>query len=160
MPQTWDPFERQQSSATRTRRLMNDPTRNGDRFLFWDWLNSTSGRGPFVPEGQRDSDYFGAQGTRRERRQYEDFMKEYDFRSPPVCARHVKRQVTLRLSVDVIEYLGREESACLPKLINLYLSDCAQSTKNSSSNGCARAIRDSLPELATWRAVADADSSR
>lgn len=60
--------------------------------------------------------------------------KQYDFsksvRNP--YAKHVKRQVTLRLSVDVIEYfkgLAKETGVPYQNLINLYLSDCAQTAK-------------------------------
>ena len=60
--------------------------------------------------------------------------REYDFsksvRNP--YAKHVKRQVTLRLNVDVIDYfkgLAKETGVPYQNLINLYLSDCAQTTK-------------------------------
>lgn len=62
--------------------------------------------------------------------------KEYDFakmkgRKNPY-ARLLKKQVTLRLGVDVIEYFKRlAQEAGIPyqNLINLYLKDCAHSRK-------------------------------
>jgi len=60
--------------------------------------------------------------------------KEYDFtdsvRNP--YARHVRKQVTLRLGADVIAYfkaLAEETEVPYQNLINLYLSDCAHSGK-------------------------------
>jgi len=62
--------------------------------------------------------------------------KEYDFskmkgrRNP--YARKLKKQVTLRLGVDVIEYFkGLAEETGIPyqNLINLYLRECAHSRK-------------------------------
>lgn len=60
--------------------------------------------------------------------------KEYDFsksvKNP--YAKHLKKQVTLRLGVDVIEYfknLADETGVPYQNLINLYLQDCAQSQK-------------------------------
>lgn len=60
--------------------------------------------------------------------------KEYDFskatKNP--YAKHLKRQVTLRLNVDVIDYFkGMSKQTGIPyqNLINLYLSDCAKSSK-------------------------------
>ena len=58
--------------------------------------------------------------------------KEYDLtkmkrrRNP--SAKHLKRQVTLRMSVDVIEYfktMAKETGVPYQNLINLYLVDCA-----------------------------------
>lgn len=62
--------------------------------------------------------------------------KEYDFskmkgRKNP-HAKRLKKQVTLRLGVDVIEYFkGLAEETGIPyqNLINLYLRDCARSQK-------------------------------
>ncbi len=62
--------------------------------------------------------------------------KEYDFskmkgRKNP-HAKKLKKQVTLRLGVDVIEYFkGLAEETGIPyqNLINLYLRDCAHSQK-------------------------------
>jgi uncharacterized protein (DUF4415 family) len=62
--------------------------------------------------------------------------KEYDFskmkgRKNPY-AKGLKKQVTLRLGVDVIEYFkGLSEETGIPyqNLINLYLRDCALSNK-------------------------------
>ena len=58
--------------------------------------------------------------------------KEYDFsksvKNP--YAKHLKKQVTLRLNVDVVEYFKKQsEEAGVPyqNLINLYLQDCAHS---------------------------------
>jgi uncharacterized protein (DUF4415 family) len=47
-------------------------------------------------------------------------------------ARRLKRQVTIRLGVDVIEYfkgMAKETGIPYQNLINLYLSDCAQSQR-------------------------------
>ena len=61
--------------------------------------------------------------------------KEYDFsksvKNP--YAKHLKKQVTLRLGIDVIDYfkkLAEETGVPYQNLINLYLQDCAQSQKN------------------------------
>ncbi len=65
--------------------------------------------------------------------------KEYDFskmkghKNP--YAKKLKKQVTLRLGTDVIEYFkGLAEETGIPyqNLINLYLRDCAQSHKKLS----------------------------
>jgi len=60
--------------------------------------------------------------------------KEYDFsksvKNP--YAKHLKKQVTLRLGIDVIDYfkkLAEETGVPYQNLINLYLQDCAQSQK-------------------------------
>ena len=60
--------------------------------------------------------------------------KEYDFsksvRNP--YAKHLKKQVTLRLGIDVIDYfkkLAEETGVPYQNLINLYLQDCAHSQK-------------------------------
>ena len=60
--------------------------------------------------------------------------KEYDFsksvKNP--YAKHLKKQVTLRLGTDVIEYfkaLAEETGIPYQNLINLYLRECAQSGK-------------------------------
>ena len=60
--------------------------------------------------------------------------KEYDFtdsvRNP--YAKHCRKQVTMRLNTDVIEYfksLARETGVPYQNLINLYLSECAHSGK-------------------------------
>lgn len=62
--------------------------------------------------------------------------KEYDFsksvKNP--YAKHLKKQVTLRLGVDVVEYfkkLADETGIPYQNLINLYLQDCAQSPKKN-----------------------------
>jgi predicted DNA binding CopG/RHH family protein len=47
-------------------------------------------------------------------------------------AKRLKRQVTIRMGVDVIEYFkGMAEQTGIPyqNLINLYLSDCVQSRR-------------------------------
>ena len=62
--------------------------------------------------------------------------KEYDFlkmrgRKNPY-AKRLKKQVTLRLGIDVIEYfkgLAAEIGVPYQNLINLYLRDCALSNK-------------------------------
>lgn len=55
--------------------------------------------------------------------------KEYDFsgsvRNPH--AKHLKKQITLRLGIDVIDYfkhLAEETGVPYQNLINLYLQDC------------------------------------
>ena len=60
--------------------------------------------------------------------------KEYDFsksvKNP--YAKYLKKQVTLRLGVDVIDYfkhLAEETGVPYQNLINLYLQDCAHSHK-------------------------------
>ncbi|MFI5176122.1 MAG: CopG family antitoxin [Terriglobia bacterium] len=60
--------------------------------------------------------------------------KEYDFsksvKNP--FAKHLKKQVTLRLGVDVIAYfkaLAQETGVPYQNLINLYLKECAHSGK-------------------------------
>ncbi len=62
--------------------------------------------------------------------------KEYDFtkmkgRKNPYAS-SLKKQVTLRLGKDVIEYfkdLAKESGIPYQNLINLYLADCAQHQK-------------------------------
>jgi len=47
-------------------------------------------------------------------------------------ANHPRKQVTMRLGIDVIEYfkaLAKETGMPYQNLINLYLRDCAQSGK-------------------------------
>ena len=65
--------------------------------------------------------------------------KEYDFdkmkgrRNP--YAKHVKKQVTIRIGVDVIDYfknLAEETGVPYQNLINLYLRDCVQSNRKLS----------------------------
>jgi len=60
--------------------------------------------------------------------------KEYDFsksiRNP--YTKYLKKQVTLRLGIDVVDYfkkLSEETGIPYQNLINLYLQDCAQSKK-------------------------------
>ena len=59
---------------------------------------------------------------------------EYDFsksiKNP--YSKYLKKQVTLRLGIDVIEYfknLSEETGVPYQNLINLYLQDCAHSQK-------------------------------
>jgi len=62
--------------------------------------------------------------------------KEYDFskmkgRKNPY-ARQLKKQITIRLGVDVLEYfkeLAKETGIPYQSLINLYLRDCAVSKR-------------------------------
>ncbi len=65
--------------------------------------------------------------------------KEYDFdkmkgrRNP--CAKHLKKQVTIRIGVDVIDYfknMAAETGVPYQNLINLYLRDCVQSNRKLS----------------------------
>lgn len=60
--------------------------------------------------------------------------KEYDFsdsaRNP--YAKHLKKQITLRVNTDTISYfkaLASETGVPYQNLINLYLSECAHSGK-------------------------------
>jgi predicted DNA binding CopG/RHH family protein len=64
---------------------------------------------------------------------------EYDFsksvKNP--YAKYLKKQVTLRLGVDVIQYfkdLSEETGVPYQNLINLYLQDCAHSQKKLRLN--------------------------
>jgi uncharacterized protein (DUF4415 family) len=65
--------------------------------------------------------------------------KEYDFdnlkghRNPD--AKHQKKQVTIRICVDVIDYfknLAEETGIPYQNLIDLYLRDCVQSNRKLS----------------------------
>ena len=65
--------------------------------------------------------------------------KEYDFsksvKNP--YAKYLKKQVTLRLGIDVIDYfkkLSEETGVPYQNLINLYLQDCAHSQKKPKLN--------------------------
>jgi uncharacterized protein (DUF4415 family) len=60
--------------------------------------------------------------------------KQYDFSKSVKTpyAKNLKKQVTLRLGTDVIEYfkgLAQETGIPYQNLINLYLRDCAHSRK-------------------------------
>jgi uncharacterized protein (DUF4415 family) len=64
----------------------------------------------------------------------DEMRKQYDFskstKNP--YAKKLRKQVTLRLGVDVINYfkgLAQETGIPYQNLINLYLRDCAQSRK-------------------------------
>ncbi len=67
--------------------------------------------------------------------------KEYDFdkmkgRKNPYI-KHLKKQVTIRMGVDIIEYfkdLAEETGVPYQNLINLYLRDCIQSNRKLSLN--------------------------
>ncbi|MCJ8503176.1 CopG family antitoxin [Desulfatitalea alkaliphila] len=67
--------------------------------------------------------------------------KEYDFdkmkgRKNPY-AKHLKKQVTIRMGVDIIDYfknLAEETGVPYQNLINLYLRDCVQSNRKLSFN--------------------------
>jgi uncharacterized protein (DUF4415 family) len=68
---------------------------------------------------------------------------EYDFsksvKNP--YAKHFKRQVTLRLGVDVINYfknLSEQTGVPYQNLINLYLQDCAHSQKKLKLNWASK----------------------
>ena len=67
--------------------------------------------------------------------------KEYDFdkmvgrRNPH--AKNLKKQVTMRMGVDIIEYfknLAEETGVPYQNLINLYLRDCIQSNRKLTLN--------------------------
>jgi uncharacterized protein (DUF4415 family) len=73
----------------------------------------------------------------RKNRRYiweDEMKKEYDFekmkgRKNPYVKR-LKKQVTIRMGVDIIEYfkkLAQETGIPYQNLINLYLRDCVQS---------------------------------
>lgn len=60
--------------------------------------------------------------------------KEYDFKDSVKnpYAKHLKKQVTLRLNKDAIAYfkaLAQETGIPYQNLINLYLTECANSKK-------------------------------
>ena len=67
--------------------------------------------------------------------------KEYDFdkmkgRKNPY-AKNLKKQVTIRIGVDIIEHfknLAEETGVPYQNLINLYLRDCVQSNRKLSLN--------------------------
>jgi uncharacterized protein (DUF4415 family) len=68
---------------------------------------------------------------------------EYDFsksvKNP--YAKHLKKQVTLRLGVDVIDYfknLSEQTGVPYQSLINLYLQDCAHSQKKLKLNWASK----------------------
>jgi uncharacterized protein (DUF4415 family) len=65
--------------------------------------------------------------------------KEYDFekmkgkKNP--YAKHLKKQVTIRMGVDIIDYFKKQaEETGIPyqNLINLYLRDCVQAERKIS----------------------------
>jgi uncharacterized protein (DUF4415 family) len=67
--------------------------------------------------------------------------KEYDFeymksRNNPYAG-NLKKQVTIRIGVDIIDYFKKQaEETGIPyqNLINLYLRDCVQSNRKLSIN--------------------------
>ena len=67
--------------------------------------------------------------------------KEYDFskmkgRKNPY-AKELKRQVTIRMGVDIIDYfkkMAEESGIPYQNLINLYLRECVQSQRKVSIN--------------------------
>jgi len=67
--------------------------------------------------------------------------KEYDFdtmngRKNPY-AKNLKKQITIRIGVDILEYfksLAEETGVPYQNLINLYLRDCVQSNRKPSLN--------------------------
>jgi uncharacterized protein (DUF4415 family) len=68
------------------------------------------------------------------RGKYAPMRKDYDFtdsvRNP--YAKHFRKQVTIRLGTDVIEYfkaLAKKTGVPYQNLINLYLRECAHSGK-------------------------------
>jgi uncharacterized protein (DUF4415 family) len=97
----------------------------------------------FARKRDRDPHYFGAQGnaegTARIRAEGQAMRKEYDFakmkgrRNP--YARELKKQITIRVGVDILEYfkdLAEETGIPYQNLINLYLRDCVVSKKRPS----------------------------
>jgi len=67
--------------------------------------------------------------------------KEYDFskmkgRQNPY-AKRLKKQVTIRMGIDIIDYfkkMAEETGVPYQNLINLYLRDCVQSQRKISIN--------------------------
>ncbi|MCT7970038.1 BrnA antitoxin family protein [Laspinema sp. D1] len=66
---------------------------------------------------------------------------EYDLskmkRRPNPFAKSFKKQVTISLEIDVIEYfekMAQEEGLSYQELINLYLQDCVTSQRKLSVN--------------------------
>jgi len=62
---------------------------------------------------------------------------EYDFSQsiPNPYTKHLKKQITIRLEPEVIDYfkaLAEETSIPYQTLINLYLQDCARSRRKPS----------------------------
>lgn len=77
--------------------------------------------------------------------------KEYDFsksvKNP--YAKYLKKQVTLRLGVDVIEYfkhLAEENGIPYQNLINLYLQDCAHAHKKLKLNWVSSTKKTAEPD--------------
>jgi predicted DNA binding CopG/RHH family protein len=63
-----------------------------------------------------------------------DMREQYDFSNsvPNPYVKKLKKQITIRLDQDVIEYfkqLSEQNGVPYQNLINLYLKDCAQSHK-------------------------------
>lgn len=59
-----------------------------------------------------------------------DFSKMKGKKNP--YAKHLKKQVTIRMGVDIIEYfkaMSEETGIPYQKLMNLYLRDCVESKK-------------------------------
>jgi len=66
---------------------------------------------------------------------------EYDFsnmkKRPNPFAKKLKKQVTISLGIDVIEYfenMAQEAGISSQELINIYLQDCVVSQRKSSIN--------------------------
>ena len=63
--------------------------------------------------------------------------KEYDFSNakPNPYIKRLRKQITIRIDVDTIEYFKKkaeETGITYQNLINLYLTDCARYSKNIS----------------------------
>ena len=61
--------------------------------------------------------------------------KEYDFKNakPNPYFKMLKKQISIRIDIDTIEYFKRKASEtgiAYQNLINLYLNDCAVNSKN------------------------------
>ena len=68
-----------------------------------------------------------------------DMRDQYDFSNsvPNPYVKKLKKQITIRLDQDVIEYfkqLSDQNGVPYQNLINLYLKDCAQSHKELKLN--------------------------
>lgn len=68
-----------------------------------------------------------------------DMRDQYDFSNsvPNLYVKKLKKQITIRLDQDVIEYfkqLSEQNGIPYQNLINLYLKDCASSHKELKMN--------------------------
>ena len=123
-------------------RLLSDPGHSGEenRFVLLGMSARALhlGRLPLLSRaGRGDKDHLGSQGNEERTgtiRRVSAMRKEYDFsksRKNPY-AKMLKKQITIRLDVAVIEHfkkLAAETGIPYQNLINLYLKDCASSDR-------------------------------